>query len=178
MWWVFRLHCIVSRANGGLVVWVHTVHVYNLEASSSPGYYQTHSQATTTLIPKPPPASFPGHHQPHSQATTSLIPRPPLPSFPGHHFHNPIFHLDRSVLLYIVATSLNSRHPQYNGQFWNSQLSFHSRQYLSNLWIADTPLLRITDSFCGPNCMQTILSDPDLANTCRSFQQDCQPSLL
>jgi len=26
----------------------------------------------------------------------------------------------------------------------------------SNPWIADTPLLRIMDSFFGPNCTQTI----------------------
>ena len=35
----------------------------------------------------------------------------------------------------------------------------HSLQYLSNPWIADTPLLCITDSFRSPNCMQTILND-------------------
>ena len=42
----------------------------------------------------------------------------------------------------------------------------------------DTPLHRITDSFHGPNCTQTILKDPDLADTCRPFQQDCPSSLL
>ena len=40
-----------------------------------------------------------------------------------------------------------------------------------------TPLLRITESFCGPNCTQTILNDLDLVDT-RPFQQDCPPSLL
>ena len=43
---------------------------------------------------------------------------------------------------------------------------------------ADTSLLRITDSFHGPNCTRTILNDPDLADTRRPFQQDCPPSLL
>jgi len=47
-----------------------------------------------------------------------------------------------------------------------------------NPWIADTPLLRITDSFRGPNCKQAVLNDPDLADTRRTFQQDCPPSLL
>ena len=40
------------------------------------------------------------------------------------------------------------------------------------------PLLRITDSICGHNCMQTILNDPNLADTRQPFQQDCPPSLL
>ena len=61
------------------------------------------------------------------------------------------------------------RTPRYNGQFRKSRLSFHSLQYLSNPWKADTPLLRITDSFRGPNCMQTILNDPDLADSRRPF---------
>ena len=47
-----------------------------------------------------------------------------------------------------------------NGQFWKSQLSFHSVQYLSNPWIADISLLHITNSFRDPNCRQTILNDP------------------
>ena len=78
----------------------------------------------------------------------------------------------------VEQTPLNSGHPRYNGQFWKSRLSFHWLQYLSNPWIADTPLLRITDSFRGPNCTQAILNDPDLVDTRRPFQQDCLPSLL
>ena len=50
--------------------------------------------------------------------------------------------------------------------------------YLSNPWIADTPLLCIMDSFHSPNCMPIIFNDPDLADTCRPFQQDCPPLLL
>ena len=78
------------------------------------------------------------------------------------------------------GTPLN-RHPlaaDTHNIFWKFQLSFHSLQYLGNPWIADTPLLHIMDSFHGPMCMQTILNDPDLADTRQTFQQDCQPSLL
>ena len=32
--------------------------------------------------------------------------------------------------------------------------------------------------FRGSNCTQTILNDPDLADTFRPFPQDCPPSLL
>ena len=39
-------------------------------------------------------------------------------------------------------------------------------------------LLRIADSFHGPNCTQTILNDPDLADTFWLFPQDCPLSLL
>ena len=68
-----------------------------------------------------------------------------------------------------LRTPLKSGHPWYNEQFWKSRLSFCSLQYLSKPWIADTPLLRITDSFHNPNCMQTILNDPDLADTLRTL---------
>lgn len=36
---------------------------------------------------------------------------------------------------------------------------------LSNPWIVGTPLLHIRDTFCTPNCMQTILDNPDLADS-------------
>ena len=55
----------------------------------------------------------------------------------------------------------------------NSESPDCSLQYLSNPWIADIPLLCTTDSFRSPNCTQTIPNDPDLADTCWSFQQDC-----
>ena len=44
--------------------------------------------------------------------------------------------------------------------------------------IVDTLLLRITDSFHNPNCTQTILNNPDLADAHRPFQQDCPPMLV
>jgi len=43
----------------------------------------------------------------------------------------------------------------------------------------DTPLLRVMDSFCGPNYTQIILiNDPALVDTRPSFLQDCPLSLL
>ena len=54
--------------------------------------------------------------------------------------------------------SLDSKHPQYNGQFQKSQLSFHLLQFLSNPWIVNTLLLCITDSFHGTNCTRIILT--------------------
>ena len=39
-------------------------------------------------------------------------------------------------------------------------MSFLSLQYLSNPWIVGTPLLRIVDSFHGPNCMQIVQENP------------------
>ena len=56
-------------------------------------------------------------------------------------------------LYYSETDTLQQRTPTIQQK---SRLSFHSLQYLSNPWIADTPLLRITDSFCGSNCSQTI----------------------
>ena len=44
--------------------------------------------------------------------------------------------------------------------------------------LVDTLLLRTTDSFRDPNSMQTILNNPDLADTHRPFQQDCPPLLV
>ena len=37
--------------------------------------------------------------------------------------------------------------------------------YLTNTWTVDTPLFRTTDSFCGPNCVQTILNNLNLVTT-------------
>ena len=62
-------------------------------------------------------------------------------------------HKDGCMAAIYSGTPLNG-HPRYDGQFWKYRLSFHSLQYLSNPWIMDTPLLRITDSFRGPNCTQ------------------------
>ena len=56
-----------------------------------------------------------------------------------------------------------------------SRRSFHSLKKPLN---SNTPLLCITDSYCSPNCMQTILNDPDLVDSCPPFQKDCSPSLL
>ena len=67
-------------------------------------------------------------------------------------------------------TPLNSRHPWYNRQFRTSWLSFHlnSLQYVSNPWIADTLLLRLTDSLHAPNSTGTILNDSDVHYRCWS----------
>ena len=70
--------------------------------ASFPGHYQPHSQAITSRIPRPSPTSFPGHHQPHSQAITSLIPRPSPSSFPGH--HHPHSHAITSLILRLHLT--------------------------------------------------------------------------
>ena len=59
-----------------------------------------------------------------------------------------------------------------------ARLHRHSEQYLRNPCFAATSLLCITDSFQGPNCTQTILNNPNLADTCQHFLQDCPPSLL
>ena len=71
-----------------------------------------------------------------------------------------------------LMDTLNSGHPQYNGQFRKSQLSFHSLKKPLN---SDIPLLCIVDSYCDPNCTQTILNDPNLVDSRRPFRS---PSLL
>ena len=40
------------------------------------------------------------------------------------------------------------------------------------------PATLYNDSFHSPNCVQTILNDPDLADTHWIFQHDCPPSML
>ena len=86
------------------------------------------------------------------------------------------------VMRYTVEPRLTDTPQQRTPTMWRTILKVPTvlllLQYLSNPWIADTPLLRITDTFCGPNCTQTILNDPDLADTRRPFQQDCPRSLL
>ena len=51
---------------------------------------------------------------------------------------------------------LNSGYPWYNGQFWQSQSFLHRLQYIRTPQRADTLLLCIMDTFCTPNCTQTI----------------------
>ena len=64
-------------------------------------------------------------------------------------------------------------HAWYNKQFQKSGLPFCSLQYLSEPWIVDTQLLYITYSFHGPNCVQTVLNDTNLADNYGIFQRDC-----
>ena len=49
-------------------------------------------------------------------------------------------------------TPLNSRHPQYNRQFWKSWLFLYRLQYIRKPSLADSLLFRITNTFCSPNC--------------------------
>ena len=60
--------------------------------------------------------------------------------------------IDVSILVMASACS-------FWPKFWLRNRYSHFNT-LRNPWIADTQLLRITDSFCGPNCMQTILNHP------------------
>ena len=45
-------------------------------------------------------------------------------------------------------------------------------------WMSRHPATLYNGQFCDPNCTQTILNDPNLADTCQPFRQDCPPSLL
>ena len=79
----------------------------------------------------------------------------------------------------LLRPPLIHSHPVYSGHSPWSRLHRHSElQYLRNPCFAATSLLRITASFRGPNCMQTICNNPYLADTFRRFLQDCPPSLL
>ena len=72
-----------------------------------------------------------------------------------------------------------NKHPWYNGQFQKSRLSFHSLQYLSNLWTVDTPQLGdYNRQFSRLQCMQTVLNEPNLVDTHWLFQQDCPTSAM
>ena len=71
------------------------------------------------------------------------------------------------------TVTVNSGHPRYNRQFWKSRLSFHLLLYLSNPWTADNSLLHVTESFAVPNCTQTILNYPDIADT-RQHHRCCR----